>query len=196
MVGAKDKLLEAKDKLLEEKDIHISDGKIKYLQAMNQFRVVYELRDTFDWLLRSLNPNDSSRPGAMFNKLTEEITDKKTGNLKDEFKDIYNELSRQFEVGQYEPSSLVAVQGCYKELNNNMHGSNTIDIPGRSGISCGGKSRQQQQTHAFIAAVVQKLCAERRYVLDPALQQIFVLDVDYTDVQGVVAGARYRPVAP
>jgi hypothetical protein len=188
VLEAKDQLLKAKDKALEDQNKQIIDGDIRYVKAMQEIHVIYELRHTFDWLLRSVYPGDSSRPGSMFNKLMDEITDKDTGNFKAVFKDKYNELSLQFKVGQYEPSSVVAVRGCYKELNNNMHGSKKIDLPG-SGIACGGASREQQHLHAFIIAIVQMLCAERSYPLDTALQKIFVLDDTYTKRKGVVAGA-------
>ena len=163
------------------------------MQAVNQFHVVYELRDTFDWLLRCVYPDDSSRPGAMYNRLMDEIVDQNTGNLKGVFKAKYNELSLHFKVGQFEPSSLVALRGCYEELNNNMHGSDTINIPGRTGISCGGKSRQQQHTHACVVVIAQMLCDEKGFVLPSALQKINVLNDEYADVLGEVVGSCYYP---
>jgi hypothetical protein len=134
-----------------------------------------------------LYPDDLSRLGDIYNRLMGELVDKSTGKLEQRFKDKYNKLSLQFKVGQYEPSSLVALQGCYKEMHNYMHGSNRIDIPERTGLSCGGKSRQQQHKHVFIVAVIQMLCAERGRSLDPTLQNLLVLTEDFGGVHGTVA---------
>jgi hypothetical protein len=176
VLKAKDGELERDRQLLEEKEQRIIDGHVKYLQAVNQFHVVYELRDTFDWLLRCVYPDDSSKPGAMYIKLMDEIADKNTGRLEAVFEDKYNELSLHFKVGRYQPSSLMTLRGCHKELNNNMHGSDTFDVLGRTGISCGGKSRHQQHTHAFFVVTTQLLCEKKGIVLPSALQKINVLN--------------------
>jgi hypothetical protein len=158
--------------------------------------VVFELRDTFDWLLRTLFPSETSKPGAMYHKLMEELIDERTGKLKGFAKDKYNELSLQFRVGQYEPSSLTGLRGGYQMLNEDMHRSNQVDIPDLTGISCGGKSRQQQHKHAFIVAIIQMLCAGKGRMLDPALQRVAVLKTDFNGVEGTVAGGRFTPLPP
>jgi hypothetical protein len=61
LLALKDKLLEEKDKWLDKNEellamleVALNDLKVQRLQELGQYQVVYELRDTFDWLLRSL----------------------------------------------------------------------------------------------------------------------------------------------
>jgi hypothetical protein len=191
---SKDEVIVAKDELIVQMKDTINEAKAGRLRDLRQYQVVYELRDTFDWLLRCKYPGDLSRPGALFNRLMDDLVDNTTRTLLPAYKKKYNELAAVFKVGQYEASSFTAIKGAYKELNNNMHGSNLIDIPDRAGIACGGKSRQQQQMHAFIIAAIQRKCADEGLPLDPALQTILVLKTDFSDVEGTVTGGRYTPL--
>ena len=197
----KDARLTDKDKMLNEKDLRLVALQAGLDSATDQrlcevahFKLVYELRDMFDWLLRSLYPTARTRPGAIFNMLIDELLDEGKVNLNAAAKERYNELALQFYVGQYEPSSLQDLRGFYKVLNVNMHSAGLVDVPDSVGLAGGGKTRQQQHSHAFFVATIQALCAERACELDEALREIRVLDIDCKHVDGVVANGRYRPL--
>ena len=119
----KDARLTDKDKMLNEKDLRLVALQAGLDSATDQrlcevahFKLVYELRDMFDWLLRSLYPTARTRPGAIFNTLIDELLDEGKVNLNAAAKERYNELALQFHVGQYEPSSLQDLRGLYKVL--------------------------------------------------------------------------------
>ncbi|KAG8467200.1 hypothetical protein KFE25_000516 [Diacronema lutheri] len=114
----KDMVIESKDKLiahmeymqkLNEKLIahgrdmqewtesRLEQAKVKRLDDLRRYQIVYEPLDTINWLLRGLYPWNRSGPEALFNQLMDDIVDKATGTLQPAFKQQYNELAAVFE---------------------------------------------------------------------------------------------------
>ena len=92
---------EFKDKWIVKMEHEVREAEARRLKDLGHYQVVYELRDTFDWLLRCAYPGNLSRPGALFNQLMDELVDKTTGTLVPAYKKKYNELAAEFKVGQY-----------------------------------------------------------------------------------------------
>ena len=188
-----EELIKTKEEVIEWTEYSVEKAKARRLDDLRRYQIVYEPLDTINWLLRCLYPWNRSGPEALFNQLMDDIVDKATGTLQPAFKQQYNELAAVFEVGKYETSSLTAITGAYKQLNK-ITDPHLFPLTHRGGIACGGKSRLQQQQHAFIVAAIQMQCRFERQLLEPALQTILVLTTDYSEVEGAIKYGRYWPI--
>jgi hypothetical protein len=203
------KLLEVNDKLLEEvykrladKEAEVERTNQRRIEDLSKYQVVFELRGTFDFMLRMMYPKRNVSPGQLYKLLYElDLTVAAEGKdvganrkLTRLAAETYADLETSFCKGPFQASFLEDVRNLYQTLNNRMHSSPNVHIADRKGLACGGTSRDEMFLHAFVVACCHKLCVQKNIPLEPELQRIMVLNEDYTQVHGVVDNGGYaRP---
>jgi hypothetical protein len=77
-----------------------------------------------------------------------------------------------------------------------MHGGKTLELPGRTGLACGGESRDTMFMHAFIVLNIQALCIKRRLPLPPELTALAVMTAEYNGIVGDCVNGTFVELEP
>ena len=201
-LNGKDEALKMATVALDQTQKALDGAEQRHLQEICRYRLTYQIRETFTWLLRCLMVDKlDTAPGNLYKDLFNMMTEKGQGpsaslKLTTDALDIYKQIQPHFKMGACTPTFIEALRGQFSLIHGNMHGGKTLELPGRTGLACGGESRDTMFMHAFIVLNIQTLCIKRRLPLPPELTALAVMTAEYNGIVGDCVNGTFVELEP
>jgi hypothetical protein len=203
VLKGKDEVLKGKDEALKAKDVALKvaldaladkqkaleGAEQRHLQEICKYKLTYQIRETFTWLLRCLMVDKLDKsPCNLYQELFKVMTEEGKGpthKLTADALQIYKQIQPHFKTGACNQTFIERLRGQFALVHERHHSSpKLLELPGRTGLACGGESLDTMFMHAFVVLNIQALCIKHEQPLPPELTTLAVMTAEYDRIVG------------